>query len=244
MVESEPLVLVPGLNCTERLFESQVAILSEQRPVLVADHRQHDSLPAIARRLLAGAPKRFALAGLSMGGYVALEVLRQAPERVSRLALLDTTARPDTDESRQNRERLIALAEAGRFEDVHAALWVRLVHPDRREDRNLEWVVKAMMAETGPETFIRQQRAIMVRPDSRPLLPGIEVPTLVLVGAEDAITPPDLAREMAEMIKGASLVVVPCCGHLSTLEQPGPVAAALESWLSDPESPQVWKRGS
>jgi pimeloyl-ACP methyl ester carboxylesterase len=229
---AETLILVPGLNCTRRLFEPQIEALSSSREVVVADHGRDDSLPAIARRLLDGAPERFALAGLSMGGYVALEVMRQAPQRVAALALLDTSARPDTEVARENRERQIALAQAGRLEDVHAQLWPKLVAPAHAADRRLERVVLDMVRETGPEAFVRQQRAIMARPDSRPLLPGIEIPTLVLVGEEDAITPPELAREMAEMIEWASLVIVPGTGHLSTLEAPAPVIRALETWLA------------
>lgn len=237
MNASEPLIFVPGLNCTADLFAPQVEILSQRRSVMVADHRRDDSLAAIAGRLLAEAPPRFAIAGLSMGGYIALEVLRQAPGRVTRLGLLDTSARPDTDEARTNRERLIRLAEQGRFEEVHTALWPRLVHPNRRSDADLERVVLTMMKETGAETFIRQQRAIMARPDSRPLLPGIEIPTLVLVGEGDEITPPAIAREMAEMIEWSSLVVVKDSGHLSTLERPDAVTGALEEWLGREKSP-------
>jgi pimeloyl-ACP methyl ester carboxylesterase len=197
----------------------------------VADHSQDDSVPAIAARLLREAPERFALAGLSMGGYIALEVMRQAPERVARLALLDTSARPDSVEASQDRERLIALAQAGRFEDIHAKLWPRLVHPDHRSDQALQEIVFGMMRETGADAYCRQQRAIMARADSRPILPGIEIPTLVLVGEGDAITPPEIARAMADMIEWASLVVVPESGHLSTLEQPERVTQALKLWL-------------
>ena len=228
---AETLVFIPGLACTPRLYESQVAALSGNRRILVADHSQDDSVAGIAARLLRDAPERFALAGLSMGGYIALEVMRQAPERVERLALLDTSARPDTPEASQDRERLIALAEVGRFEDIHAKLWPRLVHPAHRGDQALQDAVIGMMRETGVEAYIRQQRAIMARPDSRPLLPGIEIPTLVMVGEGDAITPPDIAREMAEMIEWASLVVVPESGHLSTLEQPERVNQAMTLWL-------------
>lgn len=230
---AETLVLIPGLACTSRLYEPQIAALSGDRVILVADHTQDDSISAIAARLLREAPSRFALAGLSMGGYIALEVMRQAPERVERLALLDTSARPDAPEASQDRERLIALAQAGRFEDIHDRLWPRLVHPDRRNDSNLSNVIWDMMRETGVEAYVRQQRAIMGRADSRPLLPGIEIPTLVLAGEADAITPPEVAREMAEMIEWASLVLIPGAGHMSTLEQPESVAHALQLWLNE-----------
>jgi pimeloyl-ACP methyl ester carboxylesterase len=228
---TETLVLVPGLANTSRLYEPQIEALSPDRDIIVADHTQDDSIQGIAARLLKSAPHRFALAGLSMGGYVAMEVLRQAPERVQRLALLDTSARPDTPEARQDRERLIALAEGGRFEDIVSELWPRLVHPERQSDQALQAIVMSMMRETGAEAFTRQQRAIMARPDSSTLLPGIEIPTLVLVGDVDAITPPEVAREMAEMIEWASLVVVPGSGHLSSLEEPARVTQALQLWL-------------
>jgi pimeloyl-ACP methyl ester carboxylesterase len=230
---AEALVLIPGLACTSRLFEPQIQALSDGRTVLVADHMRDDSIPAIAARLLRETPERFALAGLSMGGYVAMEVMRQAPERVSRLGLLDTSARPDSVEAGQDRERLIALAEAGRLEDIHSKLWPRLVHPDNQADQVLQDISFAMLRETGPDAYIRQQRAIMARLDSRPDLPGIEIPTLVLVGEGDAITPPDIAREMAEMIEWSSLVVVPGAGHLSTLEQPERAIQALKLWLNE-----------
>jgi pimeloyl-ACP methyl ester carboxylesterase len=229
---AETLVLIPGLACTARLFEPQIAALSAGRTIVVVDHARDDSIAAIATRLLRDVPDRFALAGLSMGGYVAMEVMRQAPQRVERLALLDTSARPDTPEASQDRERLIAVAEAGRLEEIHAALWPRLVHPDRRSDETLQDIMLEMLRETGPDAYIRQQRAIMARADSRLSLPGIEIPTLVLVGEGDAITPPEIAREMAEMIEWASLAVIPGAGHMSTLEQPDRVIEALQLWLN------------
>jgi pimeloyl-ACP methyl ester carboxylesterase len=234
---TETLILVPGLNCTGRLFERQVEAFSRTRPVLVADTTQDDSLPGMARRLLANAPDRFALAGLSMGGYVALEVIRQAPGRVAALALLDTSARPESEAARADRERLIAMAACGRFEEVHPILWPRLVAEARLQDRTLEAIVLSMMRAIGPGAFMRQERAIMARPDSRPDLPSIEIPTLVLVGEEDRLTPPELAREMAEMIEWASLVIIPEAGHLSTLERPDAVVEAMAAWLDRAGTP-------
>jgi pimeloyl-ACP methyl ester carboxylesterase len=231
-MSKEPLVLIPGLGCTAALFEPQIARLSPERSILMADHTKDESVAAIAERLLGTAPERFALAGLSMGGYVALEVLRQAPARIARLALLDTSARPDTDEARANRRNLIQLAKQGRLDEVHAALWPRLVAPAHQSDERLEEIVRRMLQETGPDAFIRQQTAIMGRLDSRPFLSSIEIPTLVLVGAEDLITPQEIAREMAEAIEWASLVVVPGSGHLSSLESPEAVSEALQEWLS------------
>lgn len=227
MQEPLAVVLVPGLLCTPRLYGEQIPALWQFGPVLVADHTRDDTMAAIARRLLASAPPRFALVGLSMGGYVALEVLRQSPERVAKLALLDTTARPDAPEQTEGRQRQIELARAGRFASIPDLLLPRFVAAARVGDRALEATVRAMAHETGAEAFVRQQTAIMGRADSRPSLAAIRCPTLVLVGAEDTLTPPERAAEMAAAIANARQVVVPACGHLSTLERPQAVTAAL-----------------
>lgn len=226
------VVFVPGLNCTAELFEPQItALRALGRSIAVADHASDGSIEAIADRLLAAAPARFSLCGLSMGGYVALEVMARAPERVERLALLDTRASPDTDEDAERRARLIAVAEGGRFLDIHAALWPRLVHSSRVGDVALEAVVRRMMVETGADRFVRQQYAVLRRRDARAWLSAITCPTLVLVGDADIVTPPAMAEEMASSIVDARLFVVPDCGHLSTLERPDVVTAALLEWL-------------
>lgn len=228
---AEPLLLVPGLNCTAALFIPQIEVFSSEREVIVVDHQADDTVEAIATRALASAPDRFALAGLSMGGYIALAMQRMAPERVSRLGLLDTTARPDTPEGTERRRTLMGWARSGEFGRVHEALWPRLVHPDRYGDKVLEAIVRTMMDETGVEAFCRQQEAIIARVDSRPLLGAIACPTLVLVGMQDAITPIEMAQEMADAIRHARLVMVPETGHLATLEAPVHVNAALARWL-------------
>ncbi len=228
----DTLILIPGLNCTAALFGPQIEALSNTHRIVVAETTQDDTIAGMAARLLAENDGTFALAGLSMGGYVALEVYAQAPGRVARLALLDTSARADVPEKIADRERLIALAQGGRFDAVHAALWQKLVHPDRHGDAALECEVRAMAEAIGAETFVRQQRAIIGRRDSRELLPGIEIPTLVLVGDTDLLTPPDLAHEMADAIEWASLAIVPDCGHLSTIERPEAVNRALRAWLA------------
>ena len=229
---TEPLVLVPGLNCTPALYAPQWPALAPGRTILVAEHSRDDTITAIAARLLAAAPPRFALCGLSMGGYIAFEVMRQAPERVTRLALLDTSAKGATPETNAPREQMIELAEKGAFDNVVTLLWQKLVAPARLTDEPLRLMAKQMAEETGPQGFARQQRAIMTRPDSRPSLGAIAVPTLVLVGEEDQITPPAEAREMAEGIgANARLVTVPACGHLSTLDAPERVTRELLDWL-------------
>jgi pimeloyl-ACP methyl ester carboxylesterase len=230
---TDPLVLVPGLSCNAALYALQWAALADGRLILVADHASDDSLGAIAERLLAAAPPRFALCGLSMGGYVAFEVLRRAPERVTRLALLDTSAKPATPETNEPRAQMIALAEKGAYDNVTTLLWQRLVAPSRLTDEPLRLLVRGMADAVGPDGFVRQQRAIMQRPDSRPVLKDLGKPTLVLVGEEDVITPPAEAQEMAALVGGAGrLVSVPRCGHLATLEAPDPVTAALKRWLA------------
>lgn len=226
----EPIVLIPGLLCTETLFAPQIVALAD-RPVMVANHRDHDTIPAIAASILAAAPERFALAGLSMGGYVAMEIMRQAPERVSRLALLDTSPKPDAPEQGERRRVLIGLAESGKFSKVPHLLYPGLVDASRLEDEGLKSVVVEMATDTGPEAFVRQQTAIMGRVDSRPFLAAIAAPTLVLVGEGDTLTPPAIAREMHDAIAGSRLAVLPGCGHLSTLEAPGAVTAELQAWL-------------
>jgi pimeloyl-ACP methyl ester carboxylesterase len=227
-----PLVLVPGLLCSARLYAPQIAALWPHGSMTVADHRRDNEMAAIAARILADAPPRFALAGLSMGGYIAFAMLRQAPDRIAKLALLDTSARPDTAEQSAAREKFIAMAEAGKLNDIVEALTPRFLHRSHHSDEMLKRVVRDMAADTGAEAFVRQQRAIMSRPDSRPLLASIRCPTLVVVGDGDELTPPELAREICTGISGARLVVVPECGHLSTIEKPDAVNAALAEWLS------------
>ncbi|MBN8919614.1 MAG: alpha/beta fold hydrolase [Rhizobiales bacterium] len=221
----------PGLNCSGRLYEAQASALWRFGPVTVARHTEHDSMQAIAAGILATAPPRFALAGLSMGGYIAFEIVRQAHERVAALALLDTSARPDTPQQSERRDAQIAMAREGRFAEVSDLLWPVLVHRDRQDDADLKAVVRLMADETGPDAFIRQQTAIKTRPDSRPDLADIRCPCLVIVGDGDTLTPPELAREMADGIPGAGLVTVPGSGHLSTLERPEAVNAGLASLM-------------
>jgi len=231
MPASTPLLLVPGLLCSARLYVPQVAALWPHGPVMVADHRRDADMEAIAGRILANAPPRFALAGLSMGGYIAFAMLRQAPERIAKLALLDTSARPDTPEQSAAREKFITMAEAGKLSEVVDTLAPRFLHRDRRNDAALHRTIREMAADTGVDAFVRQEKAIMTRPDSRSLLASIKCPTLVLVGEGDELTPPELATEIAGGISGARLVIVPECGHLSTVERPEAVNAAMMDWL-------------
>ena len=229
--EPLPVVLIPGLLASPRMYAAQIPHLWRSGPVTIADHTRDDNMSALARRILATAPARFALAGLSMGGYICFEILRQAPERVVRLALLDTSARPDTPEQGAARREQMALAWGGRFPEVVDTLFPRLVHRERRSDAELREVFGRMAEEVGPAGFVRQQTANMGRSDSRPMLTSVGQRTLVLVGDGDELTPPERAAEIAGGIAGAQLVTVPQCGHLSTLEQPEDVSRALVEWL-------------
>ena len=231
----KPLLLVPGLLCSELLFRPQQGGLSDVADMTVTTaQREHDALGPIAEAILAEAPPRFALAGLSFGGYVCFEIMRRAPERVERLALLDTSARPDTEEQRARRRALIELAQSGRFLGVTDRLLPLLIAAARLKDAALVEEVKQMAREVGLEGFLKQQKAIMGRPDSAPLLGAIACPTLVLCGREDQLTPLARHEEMAAAIPGAELVVIEECGHLSTMERPEAVNAALRRWLARP----------
>jgi pimeloyl-ACP methyl ester carboxylesterase len=231
MTDPLPIVLVPGLLTSPRLFSEQLPALWHHGPVTIADTTRDTTIAAIASRILAHAPPRFALAGLSMGGYISFELARQAPGRIDRLALLDTSARPDTPELTQRRQAQIALARGGRFAEVADQQFPLLLHPSRQGDPAARELVRLMAAETGAEAFIRQQQAIIGRVDSRPGLGAIACPTLVLVGDGDQLTPPELSAEIAGNIPGARLVVVACAGHLTPLDQPEEVTKALVEWL-------------
>ena len=189
-------------------------------------------MAAIARRILDDAPPRFALIGLSMGGYIAFEIMRQAPERVVKLALLDTSPRADVPDITELRTQRIKLAETGRFDEVIETTWEPLVHPMFRAGGTHKAIHVAMCRDVGPEAYARQQKACRSRINSRPSLSAIRCPTLVLCGAQDEPTPPHLSDEIAAGIPGSKLVKVPECGHLSTVERPEAVNKELIGWLS------------
>ncbi len=227
-----PLVLLPGLLNDDRLWRAQIDGLSDVAKSQAADLTGADTIRALAAAVLATvAAPTFALAGLSMGGYVALEIMRQAPERIVALALLDTSARPDTPESTENRRQLMSLAETD-FPAVTAKLLPKLLTPTQQSDPAIVALVYAMANAAGKDAFFRQQRAIMGRADSRPHLAAIHCPTLVLCGREDAITPVAIHEELQNGIASSQLRVIDQCGHLSTLGQPQQVTQALREWLS------------
>jgi pimeloyl-ACP methyl ester carboxylesterase len=228
-----PLVLLPGLICDRELWKAQIEGLSDIADITVADLTQSDSFAEMAQGVLARAPARFALAGLSMGGYLSFEILRQAHTRVERLALIDTSARADTPEQTRKRKMFVQHAKRGKFKGVTPALLPNWVSPKSiARDPAIAQRVLDMTNRVGPDAFCRQVAAIMGRPDSRPMLAEIVCPTLVMCGREDEATPLALSQEMAADIPAAQLCIIEDCGHLSTMEKPKETNEALRRWLT------------
>lgn len=232
MTATIPLLLLPGLLTDARLFGHQVQALSGIARSTVADLSAGETIADFARIALGQLPPGpFAVAGLSMGGYVALEIVRREPRRVRAMALLNTNARADSAESIENRRRLMALADRD-FEAVLQALMPRLLHPDHLADAALTGLLSDMGRSLGAAIFKRHQRAIIGRIDSRAHLASIACPTLVVAAREDAIMPMEVSEEMARAIPGARFEVVERCGHVSTLEQPEAVSSLLRAWMA------------
>ncbi len=227
-----PLVLLPGLLNTRRVYEHQVEALQDIADITIPELWNDDTIGAMAETVLAVAPPEFALGGFSMGGYVAFEVFRRAPERVERIALIDTQAAPDSTETRTRRQAFIEQTRLGRFHGVHPTLLPQIIHPTRLKDTAVTQPILDMAKEIGGDGFVRQQQAILGRPDSRPLLVEIEVPAVVIVGRQDMATPLPRSQEMAADIANAQLVILEECGHVSPLERPAEVSAALRRWLT------------
>ncbi|WP_090300276.1 alpha/beta fold hydrolase [Ensifer sp. YR511] len=226
-----PVLFLPGLLCDDRLWRDQIASLDDIVHATIADLTLDGSIEAMARRALASAPPKFVLVALSMGGYVAFEILRQASERVTRLALFDTSAAQDDPKRIEQRKAAIASLGIGRFAGVTDRLLPKLVHASH-VDGEVGGELKAMAARVGGAAFLRQQHAILGRPDSRPLLPSIQIPTLVGVGDGDVLTPPEDAMEIHLGITGSDYHVFEGCGHLPAIEKPDETSAVLRHWLT------------
>jgi len=227
------LLLLPGLACDAELWRDQLpALQARGRPLRVSEaHFSAGTLPEMAARLLAETAGPLLLVGTSMGGILALELLRQAPARVAGLALLSSSARPDTPELIALRSNAVTLYETGRMDEVLRPNVMFAFHPSKARDPAIVADYLAMMARAGGTQLAQQNRAIMARPDSRPLLPGLRCPLLVVVGDSDLLTPPEHSQEIAAAVPQAELHVVPECGHLLTWEQPARVNALLGGWL-------------
>ncbi|HZX84940.1 MAG TPA: alpha/beta hydrolase [Reyranella sp.] len=226
------LVLLPGLLNTRRVFEQQIEALSDTADCVVPELWHHDTIGAMAEATLALAPPTFALVGFSMGGYVAFEIMRRAAPRVERLALMDTQATPDSAESTKRRRALLEQTKIGRFHGVQRTLLPQLVHSRHINDDAITRPIFEMAREIGADGFVREQRAIIDRADSRRMLVDIAIPTMVIVGRQDQVTPLPRSEEMAADIADSRLIVLDECGHMSPLEKPAEVTAALRRWLS------------
>ena len=230
---STPLVLLPGTLCDERLFGHQVVELGRDRDVLVGDLTRSDTIAGMAKDVLDDSPDAFALAGLSLGGIVAMEIMRQAPERVERLALLDTNARAATDAQRLAWDEFAAMTGRGEFMEITTdVLLPKLVH--RQNDRGLLELVIDMARSVGPVAFLRQNAAQPTRPNSLESLADVTCPTVVIYGEHEEICTADMHREIADAVPGAELIELPGAGHLATLDSPEAATSALSEWLGGP----------
>lgn len=225
-----PLILLPGLGSDEAVWRGVIERLADVAACHVGETRLDDSIAAIAARVLASAPATFALAGISMGGYVALEIMRRAPERVTRLALFDTSARPDTPEQSAGRRAAVSALDKAPLATLSRLSLPQLVADDASDP--VKDAVVAMGERVGREAYARQQAANIARIDSRPHLAAITVPTLVAVGEHDVLTPLPLAEELHRGIPGAVLRLIAGSGHLPPIERPDETAALLRGWLA------------
>lgn len=227
-----PIVFVPGLLCTGRIYEHQILELGQKHPILAANHWSAPTMSEIAKQILAVAPEKFTLVGTSMGGYVSFEIMRQAPQRVARLVLMSTSAKPDTPERSEGRRQQVAGARKHGVRDVVKALYPKLVHPARHEDAALFSIFTDMADQLGIDAFARQIDAIIARADSRPTLAQIAIPALVIVGKDDTLILPAEGREIAAGINGARLEEVDHAGHMCMLEKPETVTKLLAEFLT------------
>lgn len=226
------IVLIPGLLNTAALYNLQINYFSNYYNITIADHTKFETISQIAEDILINqAPDRFVLGGLSMGGYIAQEILRQAPERVTGLILMNTSARRDTPEQTSRRMAIMNATQSGRFKGVTKHLLPNLIHKDSLENPLITNVIIDMAQEIGRDAFIRQQKAIINRIDSRDTLRRVTVPACVIVGDSDKLTPPDKAREMAELLPSAELHILENCGHLSPLECPDDITEIIANFM-------------
>lgn len=226
-----PLVLLPGMMCDARLFGPQIARFSGKRPIQLAPITAHETVEALAGDVLQHAPPRFALTGLSMGGIVAMEVFRQAPDRVDRLALLDTNPRAELDEVKAGREPQIEKVRTGGLLEVMRDELKPNYLADGKNRQEVLDLCMEMALDLGPEVFERQSRALQNRPDQQETLRSVNCPALILMGEDDRLCPLDRHQQMQDLIPDSTLKIVRGAGHLPALEQPDAVNKALEDWL-------------
>lgn len=235
-----PVVFAPGMMCDAFLFEKQASVMRSVRQVVFADFSRDDTISALARRLLDDAPSRFCLVGLSMGGIVAFEAWRQAPDRIASMALLNTTAFADSPARRETRLSQIDRVGKGQLKSVvMEELKPNYLAEPHKQDQALLNDIYGMAERLGPEVFVQQSRALMGRDDSTQTLAAIDCPTLVVAGQEDEVCPPELHEIMHAGISGSSYKVLENCGHLSTMESPDAVLRLLTEHISRTERRQV-----
>jgi pimeloyl-ACP methyl ester carboxylesterase len=225
------LVLLPGLASDAQMWQSQCEALADWQPQVADVHMHHATLPDMANALLRQLEGELVLCGASMGGMLAMEAARQAPHRIRGLALLGTSARPESQEMRQVREAAIELFAQGKLREVIEPNVAFAFHPARAADTALVGSYLEFVLRAGAEQLIRQNRAVIGRPDARIHLPQLRCPTLVMCGDADQLSPRECAEEIAALVPNAELVVVPECGHMLTMEQPAFVNAVLRRWL-------------
>ena len=242
------LLLIPGTTCDEAQWRHQIDHLVDVAEITIADNTRDEHVDAMARRAIDAMPGRFAVAGLSLGGFIALAVMARAGERVTRLCLLDTSARPDAPEQAARRRRLIDMVEAGGYDEMAAFMQPLFVHADRAEEEPLRSEILAMIgrtgadattvssrtnrtSRTGADAYLRQQKANATRPDRRPGLGAISCPTLVVCGRQDALLPLEHSEEIAAAIPNSRLVVIEDSGHIPTMERPQAATALMRYWL-------------
>jgi pimeloyl-ACP methyl ester carboxylesterase len=234
MASSETLYLLPGLLCDALTFARQREALERDCDVRVLDFFGLDSMTAMAKRVLADAPETFSVCGFSMGGRVALQILRLAPQRIARLCLLDTGVTPATPEEPAKRRELVDLAYAQGMKALAARWLPPMLNPARWGEDALVGPLTEMVCRATPDIFAGQIRALLTRPDARPLLPAIRCPTLVMAGALDAWSTPESHAQFVKMIPGAQLTIVPDSGHFLPVEQPEALTRALRAWMQIP----------
>ena len=236
MPDSQHLLFIPGTLCDARLFQPQIDFFKQQFSVSVADITQHNSLEAIARSILDSVPQQFSLVGLSMGGIVAMEIMRQAPERVIRLALLNTSYSNEPIEKQQIRlqqmDQVATYGHEGLMRMVEDYYYPFYVAKNNHSNTSIKQTILDMAQDAGVVTFINQWNALLHRPDSTATLKSLTCPTLILCGEEDVLCKPKVHEEMAALISGSRLKIIPDCGHLSTLEKPEVVNTHLLNWLN------------
>lgn len=242
MMTKLPLLLLPGTLCDATLFEHQVRYLRAVCEPQVVDVHLQDNLPDVAKYVLSQVDGQLAVAGLSYGGIVAFEMWRQAPHRIQKIALLNTTPHEPAPQTRANQQRFVGMAHLGEFREITTDfLKDVMLHPDHQQDNLLREKVLKMAQSIGIEGFVNEVKAQLARPSAIPDLSSIECPTLVLTGRQDTVIPVDIHQDMARLLPNSRLMILEHCGHLSTLEQPEHTTTALKHWLT---GEGIWKESA